>query len=365
MRTSLLLAGLTLMASGLPAQNVPASARQKLYVVNQSGASISVIDQQRLVVDTVLDLTTMGFTKVAKPHHVVVEPDGSAWYVSLIGDGKVVKFDHRHRVLGQVAMETPGLLSLSPSGDSLFVGRSMTAPNPPRSLAVISRSDFKLLDQQEIMIARPHALVTTRDGRWTHTASLAENRFASVDATTGRVTLSTIAGDERSLVQFTISPDGKTMVAGAEISNSVLFFDLTKPPPYHVPAAEIPVAGKPWDPVFSPDGKFVYFTLFEGNEVAEIDVATRKETRRITAGLAQPYDLIMRADGKYLFVVNQNTGASGSGGSAHDHMPGMPGMAAMATKDGWLSVIEVATGHLVKTLPLGNGPSGAGAAGAR
>lgn len=365
MRISLLGAALALLPLSLSAQAVPAAARQKLYVVNQSGASISVIDQERLVVDTVLDLTRMGFSAAAKPHHVVVEPDGSAWYVSLIGDGKVLKLDHQHRVVGQVSMETPGLLALSPSGDTLFVGRSMTAPNPPRSLAVIRRSAFTLLDEHEILVTRPHALVTTRDGRWTHAASLAENRFASIDATTGRVTLTTIAGSPRSLVQFTISPDGKTMVAGGELSNSVLFFDLTAPPPYHVPAAEIPVPGKPWDPVFSPDGRFVYFSLFQGNAIAEIDVAARRVTRRITADLAQPYDLIMRRDGKYLFVVNQNTGASTSGGSAHDHMPGMAGMPAKAMKDGWLSVIDVASGKLVKTLMLGNGPTGAGAAGAR
>ncbi len=337
----------------------------KLYVVNQSGASISVIDQHRLAVDTTIDLTRLGFSVNAKPHHVVAERDGSAWYVTLIGDGKVLKFDRANRLIAQVAMETPGLLSIDPVHDTLFVGRSMTAPNPPRSLAVIARSTFTLVSEEEIQIPRPHALVTTRDGRWTHAASLAENRIASLDAVTGRVTFSTLPGAFRSMVQFTVSPDGRWMVIGGELSNTVLFFDLSQPPPF-APAREIAVRGKPWDPVFSPDGARVYFSLFGDNAVAEIDVASGTELRRFALGFAQPYDMIMRADGRYLFVVNQNTGATPKAGeSAHDHMPGMEGMPASASKNGWLSVIDVATGALVKTLMLGAGPTGAGAAGAR
>ena len=93
------------------------SASRKLYVVNQAGATISIIDEGRLQVDTVLDLRTMGFSANAKPHHVVVEPDGSFWYVTLIGDGRVLKLDRQNRVVAQVAMETPGLMTLDPVHD--------------------------------------------------------------------------------------------------------------------------------------------------------------------------------------------------------------------------------------------------------
>ena len=143
------------------------SGRKASYVVNQGGASITVIDQgEARRVDTTLDLTKMGFTANAKPHHVTVEPDGSFWYVTLIGDGKVLKFDRANHLLGQVSMETPGLIYLDPRHDSLYVGRSMTATNPPKTLGVITRRDFKLVDEQEIQVPRPHALVRdyVRDG---------------------------------------------------------------------------------------------------------------------------------------------------------------------------------------------------------
>lgn len=351
----------------------PATAQgAKLYVVNQGSASITVIDQAKLSIDTTLDLTKMGFTANAKPHHVTVEPDGSYWYVTLIGDGKVLKLDRTNHVVGQVSMETPGLIMLDPKHDSLYVGRSMTATNPPRTIGVITRKNFTLVDQQEIQVPRPHALVTSRDGKWLHTASLGENRFASVETATGHVTLTTLPGDVfRSLVQFSVSPDGRWMIAGGEQSNTVVVFDLTKPPPF-VPAKEFAVGGKPWDAVFARDGKFAYFSLFADSAIAEVDLAAGMVTRHLARGLANPYDVIISRDGKTLFVVNQNLATPlKPGESAHAVMPGManmpPAQAPAAPKPGpgWLSVVDVKSGKVIKTLPLGLSPSGMGAAGAR
>jgi DNA-binding beta-propeller fold protein YncE len=132
------------------------------------------------------------------------------------------------------------------------------------------------------------------------------------------------------------------------------------------PRAEFVVGNKPWDPVFSPDGKRAYFSLFADSTVAEVDfTGAGAVTRRIGSGLSQPYDMIMRADGKYLFVVNQNLAPIKPGASAHDNMPGMGASATPGAGAGFLSVIDVATGKVVKTLMLGAGPTGMGAAGAR
>lgn len=339
---------------------IPA-AGEKLYVVNQAGATITVVDQSTLAVDTVMDLRGLGFSANAKPHHVAVEEDGRFWYVSLIGDGRVLKFDRNNRLLGQVKMETPGLLSLDPVHDSLYVGRSMTAVNPPKSLGVIARTSFTLVDEQEIVTPRPHALAATKDGRWVHTASLAENRIASVETATGRVTLSVIAGAPRSLVTFALSPDGNTLVSGGELSNTLLVFDLRQPPPLQ-PVREIALPGKPWEPRFTPDGQRVYVTLLTKNAIAEIDLARGTVVRELTGRIAQPYSMILRRDGRYAFVVSQNTGAIAAGQSGHE----MHGMGAdQHTTDGWLTIFDLRTGTVDRTLMLGAGPTGMGAAGAR
>ncbi len=361
-----LLTGALLVACGASTRQrvktdaAPRAESAKLYVVNQGGATISVIDQYRLAVDTVIDLRTLGFSANAKPHHVAVERDGRFWYVSLIGDGRVLKFDRSNRLVAQVQMETPGLLTLDPVHDSLYVGRSMTAVNPPRSLGVIARGAFSLVDEQEILISRPHALAVTPDGRWVHTASLAENRIASVEVATGRVVLSTISGVPRSMVQFALSPDGQRMAVGGELSNTVLVFDLTRSPPLQ-PMAEFALEGKPWEPRFSADGRTLFVTLLSRNAVAEIDIVSGATRRVIDGRMAQPYSMLLRADGRYAFVVSENTGALKEGQSGHEKH----GMDGHAATDGWLSVIDLRSGTLVSTLMLGNGPTGLGAAGAR
>ena len=363
-RRPALASALLLMAAcagaGNPGSQPAPADGVKLYIVNQNGASVAVVDQQALTVDTVIDLTALGFSATAKPHHVAVEPDGSAWYISLIGDGRVLKFGRDNRLLGQVEMETPGLLALDHGHDSLYVGRSMTAVNPPKSLGVIRRSQFELIDEQETVIARPHALVASPDGEWVHTASLAENRIASVEVATGRVTISSIEGAPRSLVQFTVGPDGRHMITGGELSNTVLVYDLEAGPPLK-PVREFRVGGKPWDGVFSPDGSKAYFSLLADNAVVEIDWQAGKVLRTFTERMAQPDGMIMRADGRYLFVANRNTGDAAPGQSGHD----MHGMEGHDSSDGWLAVVDVATGRTITTLMLGASPTGMGAAGAR
>jgi hypothetical protein len=78
-----------------------------------------------------IDLQKLGFPPTSKPHHAQVEPDGSFWYVSLIGAGKVLKFDRDNHLVGSVSMEVPGLLTLHPDQDLLVAARSMSAVNPP------------------------------------------------------------------------------------------------------------------------------------------------------------------------------------------------------------------------------------------
>ncbi len=333
----------------------------KLYATSQGGAQVAVIDEASLTIDTVIDLTAMGFSPNAKPHDTAAEPDGSAWYLTLIGDGKVLKFDRQNRLVGQVSMETPGLIALDRGHDSLFVGRSMTAVNPPKAIGVIKRSTFELIDEQEVLVARPHAIVATHDGKWVHTASLAENAIASVETSTGRVTLSKIDGAPRSLVEFTISPDGRWMVVGGELSNTVLVFDLANPPPLK-PVREFAVGGKPWHPSFAPDGKHVYLPLLLDNAVAEVDPFAGIVTRRFTEGFAQPHGSVVSPDGRYLFVSNRNTGGAAMPGmSGHD----MHGPDTGHGPAGWLSVVDLRSGKTVKTLMLGASPAGMGAPGSQ
>ncbi len=102
---------------------------QYIYVCNRGSASITVIDASTQNITATIDLQDLGFTENAKPHHVVAEADGSYWYVTLIGENRVLKFDRNNKLVAQAELEVPGLLALHPEEDLLYVVRSMSAVN--------------------------------------------------------------------------------------------------------------------------------------------------------------------------------------------------------------------------------------------
>ncbi|MEE8267808.1 MAG: hypothetical protein V3R97_02745, partial [Gemmatimonadales bacterium] len=92
-------------------QTVHGDPTPLLYVANQNSALVSVIDMASNTVVETVDLQALGFSATAKPHHVVVEPDGSAWYVSLIAENRVLKFDRDNQLVGQLEFERPGMMA--------------------------------------------------------------------------------------------------------------------------------------------------------------------------------------------------------------------------------------------------------------
>ena len=287
---------------------IEASEPEFLYVASQSGPALSVIDMNaREVVETIW-LTSLGFTANAKPHHVAVEPDGSFWYASLIADGRVLKFNRDNDLVGQVEFETPGMMSVDPVEDILYVGRSMAAVNPPQRIGVITRSDMTI-DEYDVFFPRPHAIVAAQGGGRVFTASLSVNQVASVSPEEDDLEIINVTGDTHTFVQFAISPDGSTLVTGGQISGQVVVFDVTDS---RIPklVTSLQIGGQPWHPVYSPDGKFVYFPQRTSNSVAVVNSETWELVASIEGnGLVEPHGSAISADGRTLWVSGRNTEA--------------------------------------------------------
>ena len=82
-------------------------APERVYVANQSSASVSVIDVASGDVIHTVDVTELGFDANSRPHHTAADPDGEHWYVSLIGGGNVLRFNSNFELVGQAPFETP------------------------------------------------------------------------------------------------------------------------------------------------------------------------------------------------------------------------------------------------------------------
>ncbi len=323
-----------------------------LYVCNQGNATISIIDMESHEVVETLDLKTLGFDANAKPHHVAVESDGSHWYVSLIAAGRVLKFTRDNELVGQAEFSTPGMLAVHPTEDILYVGRSMAAVNPPPSIGVVRRSDMTI-DEVDVFFARPHAIAVRKQGDFAYSASLAVNQMASLDTQTDDLELMDLEGPTHTLVQFAIAPNGKTLVATAQLTGLLFVFDLDDPAK-PVVSDTIGVGKQPWHPSFSPDGELVFVPAKESNEVA---VVYLKEGMAMAAiqgrGISEPHGSAVSKDGRWLFVSSNNT----KGGYVPE------GASPDASPVGTVVVIETKSLKIEKVIEVGPNAAGIGAAG--
>ena len=295
-------------------------AQDLLYVASQEEVTVSIIDTKSNELVETVDLKALGFPESAKAHHTAVEPDGSFWYVSLISAGTILKFDRQNRLVAQSNFEAPGMLSLDPTSDHLYVGRSMAAVNPPQRIGVIQRSSMEI-EEVDVFFPRPHALAVDPHGKRFFTASLGQNTVAYAPLGVEEVDLYNIDGTTHTLVQFALSPDGDWMVAGGQVSGELLIFDLSDPQPALVKS--IPVGGQPWHPSFSNDGTTVWVPNQSANTVTVVDTETWTVIDVIRhPALAEPHGSAVSPDGNTVYVSGRNVAGTYQSISGDQARPG-------------------------------------------
>lgn len=335
---------LALVVAGGGRGEAAAQRGERVYVANQASASVSVVDAESGDVVRTVELADLGFDANSRPHHTAVEPDGSHWYVSLIGGGHVLRFTSGNEPAGRVPFETPGLLAVDPSSDLLYVGRSMMAVNPPQRIGAIDRRRMSI-EEIDVFFPRPHALVADgRRGR-VYAASLVENRMALVDAQSAGLELVDVEGPAHTIVQFALSPDGSRLVATAQLTGKLLVFDAED----GRLERELDVGTQPWHPVFAPDGSRVYFGAKDDDAVVVVDAREWTIEKRIAApGIVEPHGSAVTADGRWLFVSNRNLKGTY-----------VPRRAAASNSDvGTLVKIDTESLEVVQTIEVGAYPAG-------
>ncbi len=334
------------VSAGRGAERIPYSF---LFVCVQDDARVAIVDMVELEVTQTISLVELGFGAGARPHDIAVDPDGSHWYVSLVGENRVLRFDDRSQLVGTVTMETPGMVEVSPgSGGLLLATRSMSAVSPPPRIGLASGLPWEV-EELDVFLPRPHGITVGRDGRYAYTASIAQNRMATVDLESGRVELTDVPGPVHALVQLAVSPDGRTMVGSGEVSGELVVFSLEDPVHPRV-LVSVAVGTQPFDPLFAPDGETVWVPVKGSNEVVVVSARSWSVTDRITGeGIVQPHALTFSPDGTRVFVTNNNAIAQ-----AMDD----PGVVARAAAS--LVVIDADTHQVETTLVLGTNLTGLG-----
>ena len=295
-------------AGNVPFDNSP----NLLYVCDQAAAQISVIDTDaKVVIRTVnlLDLN-MGFSLSSQPHFVAVEPDGSAWYVSLINENKVLKFNRANEFIGSADVSITALLAAHPTNDLLYVSRFPTAPGGDQPLVgVVDRASMTTRDDI-VVRPTPHAMTTAGDGSFVYTCSLTGNLVVPINPVTNEADEPFVdLGPARGPIQLAVSPDNTTLAVSAQLSGEVFFIDVSDPDNRTI-TRTVPVNAAPWHIAFTPDGSTVYVPNNGANTISAIDVATGNVTvigdGTGRDGVSQPHGIAVSRDGDFVYVSSRN-----------------------------------------------------------
>lgn len=350
--------------SAVPARAQPV-APLRVYVPNQNDATVTVLDAASGEVLATVDLKAAGFTTNAKPHAIVAEPDGSAWYVSLIGDGWVAKFDSQQRFMGKAKMETPGMLALDPRHDRVYASRSMTAVSPPSSIGVIRRSDMVLIEELDVLLPRPHGIAVDPASGRVYVSGLGENRMATVD-TRGRVELTEVPGPLHAYVTLALSPDGRRLAASTQLTSRLIGFDVSTGAPRELGAAEVLPFG--YQVAWSPDGKSVWLGNQRSGAVTQVDAGSWQVAGVIRdPAFAEPHGVAVSPDGRTVYVSSHGTQAGPAAPTPADTMHGGMHAGESAPRGGGtLTLIDARTrevrqvvvvGHFATAIDLGRAPA--------
>lgn len=332
-----------------------------VYVANQASGKVTVINAATDSIIATVDFTALGFSANPKPHHIAVEPDGSYWYVSLIGANAVVKLDRANRVVAKAETVTPGLLAIDPTSDLLYATRSMSAVNAPARIAVINRTSMTV-EEVEVLVPRPHGLALTPDGRHAYVAGLGANQISVYDARREQVAIVDVPGGDTSqvIVQLAVSPEGRSLVATSQLTGKLLVFDLADPAQPKL-VQRVATGDWPWLVTFTPDGAEVWVPNQRSNDVTVVDARRWRVITTVKGEFAQPDGIAISGDGRLVFVANHNTSNVMTMGGISMAMP-MPGMAAAP---GRVIVIDARRREVVRRVDTAPDGSGVGIAGGK
>jgi YVTN family beta-propeller protein len=291
-----------------------------LYITNTKSNSISIIDT------TTFEVTGTIALGQGKPNRVVFHPDGKlAWVVyDKSHDLGVVDAETRKLVKRVKIGGNPYNLNFSHDGRYLYV-LDWSSDTSNDEVIVWDLKGEKIEWRLEVSTWPAHS-VFTRDGRLVYVSGETAGDVTVIDTTTRAAVARVIHGGGDAM-GLALSPDGKTLYAGAGENKTVLKIDTGT----NKQVGSIAVPGVVHETTLTLDGKFLYVTLRKANKVVVISTADDKIVK-VVDSRGYPDLVTMEPSGRYAFVTNRYADA--------------------------VSVIDVTTHKEVRRIRVGKAPHG-------
>jgi len=328
---------------------------RKAFITNQASDYVAVVNLDNNHLVRLIDVGGRNnqTQPLDAPHVIIVDNQGLNFYVSLIQEGYMEKYDaHTYQRTGRVLIgSSPAHIVLSNDGTKGYITDFTTSG----SIKVFDTQTMTITSSiSEFRMNRPHGLRMTHDGsliisttqisELLYVIRTSDNEIEDVVTVDPSVPPSGTGTQNFYPYQVAITPDDRYAFVSCRQSNDVRVFDILSrsfiqniPTGLNCLALEI-----------SPDGRWCYVPNQASNSVTVIDVESRMVVKTISNVGSQPHKIDFTEDGRYAYVTCESV----SGTFVH-HPP------VGSSKPGTTAVIDVWAGHVkIKDIEMASFPAG-------
>lgn len=320
-----------------PPTPAPKKGAYSIYVTNENGGDVSVIDSDSLAV-----VATIPVGK--RPRGIHLGPDGRTFFVALSGsppappgvdestlpppdksaDGIGVVDVAQGKVVRVIKSGSdPEEFDLSRDGKLLFVSNEDDG-----KVSITDIAEGKLTGEVKVG-DEPEGVTTSPDGKFVYVTSEDSGTVTVVDPAANKAIKTLKVGRRPRSVAFL--PDGSRAYVTSENDGVVTLVDSVKH--QTIRPIRLGEAGKvkPMKAIVSKDGATLYVSSGRGKNVYIVDTKTNEITGTIEVG-KRPWGIALSPDGKTLFVAD---------GPSNE-----------------VVVVDLAARAVVRKIPVGQGPWG-------
>ena len=329
--------------------------QNKAFITNQGSDYVAVVDLDN---NHLVRLISVGGRNNETqppdaPHVITVDNQGNYFYVSLISEGYIEKYDaHTYQLVSRIlAGNSPAHIVLTNDASKGYFQDFTTSG----SIKVFDPQSMTILNTiSEPRMNRPHGLRLTHDGSLLITSTQVSEFLYVINTSTEQienivqvdptVPLNGTGTTHFVPYQVAITHDDKFAYLSCTKSNDVRVFDIIN----RTFILNIPVGLNPLALEISPDSRWCYVPNRNSNSVSVIDLQTNTVVKTISNIGAQPHKIDFTADGHYAYITCEST----TGGYVHHPV-------TSGKKPGTTAVVDVWSGHnKIKDIEMASFPAG-------
>lgn len=292
----------------------------RLFVTNEAGDSVTVIDSRTLSVETTIDVGD-------RPRGIGFSPDRSMVYVALGNENAIGVID---AVTLELVRKVPA--GSDPEAFAVHPNGTIYLSNEDEGLATALNPDSGEILAEIKVGLEPEGVGVSPDGKQVLVTSESSNMVHVISVAENKLVANILVGARPREVAF--SPDGKFVWVTSEVAGHVSKIDRSTNRVIQVNRRlrrEINPRVKPKGILLSPDGDRLYISLGRGNAITVLDPETLEVRGTVGTGV-RTWGLALSRDGTRLYAANG--------------------------PDGTLSVVDTKAMEEVETIPTGEMPWG-------